>query len=281
MVVNKILIPVDFSSCSINAAKEGIALARTMSAQVILLHAYRIPVTGVEIESGVTVDPELHQEIKEDVEKEFDQLLETIPELKKVDFKIKSTYDFVNDAVGQVVEEENIGLIIMGTNGARGIDEVLIGSNAYNVIKTVKVPVIVIPEGASLKSLKTVVFTSDFRHIPKKETIKFLLDLVKFVGAKIHILHIDTDGVTGLNEDETFEAKQLALHFKGIPHEFKYLQADEVDEGILTFTEKANADLLAVMPRKHDIITKLFKRSITKKLAFHSNVPLLIIHSDR
>ncbi|QCK14622.1 universal stress protein [Mangrovivirga cuniculi] len=233
------------------------------------------------MESGVAVDPELHKEVKEDVDREFENLEEKIPELKKVTFQLKSTYDFVNDAIEDAIESENIELVIMGTNGAKGIDEVLIGSNAYNVIKTVKIPIIIIPEEASLKSLKTIVFTSDFRHVPKRETIAFLIDLAKFVGAKIHILHIDTDGVTGLDEEERFEAKQLALHFKSIPHEFKYLEAEKVEEGILSFTEKTDADLLAVMPRKHDIITKLFKRSITKQLAFHSEIPLLVIQADR
>ncbi|MDB2363601.1 hypothetical protein N9V83_01095 [Flavobacteriales bacterium] len=60
-------------------------------------------------------------------------------------------------------------------------------------------------------------------------------------------------------------------------HSFHYETNDQVEEGINNFSVKSNTNLLCVLARKNGLIRFLFHKSVSKKLTYHTKMPLLII----
>jgi hypothetical protein len=66
--------------------------------------------------------------------------------------------------------------------------------------------------------------------------------------------------------------------FRDVKAEFHSIEATEITEGINWFVDKSKLDWLVVIPKKHRLIEKIFKRSQTKELVYHTHVPILCIH---
>ena len=58
---------------------------------------------------------------------------------------------------------------------------------------------------------------------------------------------------------------------------FSFLRAYYVLDGINSYVETKEIDVIISVPRKHSFLSQLFKTSHTKKLAYHSTVPILAI----
>jgi nucleotide-binding universal stress UspA family protein len=68
--------------------------------------------------------------------------------------------------------------------------------------------------------------------------------------------------------------------FKGENIEFHIIENDDVKQTILNFTKSYEIDLLAMLNYKRGFFEELFRQSLTQKLSYHLQVPLLAIHED-
>jgi hypothetical protein len=59
---------------------------------------------------------------------------------------------------------------------------------------------------------------------------------------------------------------------------YHFIENESFTAGINLFSEKNHIDLIITMPKKHGFFDSLFKKSHTKKLAFHSHLPLMVMH---
>ena len=51
-------------------------------------------------------------------------------------------------------------------------------------------------------------------------------------------------------------------------------------KGINDFVTEHQINLVITIPKKHGLFDRLFKRSHTKHLAFHTHIPIMCIHED-
>jgi nucleotide-binding universal stress UspA family protein len=159
----------------------------------------------------------------------------------------------------------------MGARGVSGLTKYIIGSNTASLMEISHIPVLAIPEEAEFKSLKNVVFASNLRHM--EEEIKTLLPYLKVFDATLHVVHITS---------KAKETEKLQEGVKEILKEQGYRKSTvtikvskDIDESIADFVQQLNADMLAMFTHEHSFFDKLFNRSVTKKMAFQSKVPLL------
>ena len=71
---------------------------------------------------------------------------------------------------------------------------------------------------------------------------------------------------------------QFAQCFSAIKHKLITIQDNDVPEAIKVYLQLNKPDVLIINPKKHDLFEKIFHKSVTKKLAFHSSIPVLSIH---
>jgi nucleotide-binding universal stress UspA family protein len=57
--------------------------------------------------------------------------------------------------------------------------------------------------------------------------------------------------------------------------EFRIEKVADIELALMNYTNKRKIDILAVHPRKKNIFTRLFSKSVSKQIAHHIKVPLL------
>ena len=269
----KILVPIDFSDYAHNALAVALSMAKKVEAQLVLLHAYDIPVPSAEI--GMTIDTDLVENFERDAEQKMRELYAYFTDLNKMVSYHKIKVAFVPDAILEEIAHDEIDLVIMGTQGAHNAFDKLVGSNTLHVIQHSAKPVLAIPGDTSLEDVQQILFAFDYQSITNSHMLEPLVNFAKTFAAQIHVLHI-TEQIEKLPPDAIQEAKNLERYLKDIPHHYHMVESKDVESGIEEYLQKHQIDVLAVMPRKHTLWDRLFKSSVTRKLVHESKVPLLV-----
>lgn len=273
-MIKRILVPTDFSDCSINALRYAARLAkRTNTSEIIILNAYTVPLAYTDLNISYDLG-ENETNIKKFIEEEFQKLEKRVPELKELNYTTVKAHDYLIDAALSICLTQSIDLIIMGTKGAHGIDEVILGTNAHRMIKEQLAPVLVIPEKAEFKGIENIALSSDYKGI-MAELLNPLKIIRNVFGAKVHVVHVSEKTI--LEKDKAAEAKNLELYLRDLPHQYHFMVDKDIETGIELFAEKQNIDLLVVLPRKKGLFEKLFGISESKSLIFHTKLPLLAL----
>jgi nucleotide-binding universal stress UspA family protein len=147
------------------------------------------------------------------------------------------------------------------------------------VIEDSQIPVIVIPEKASLRSLKKIVFASEFRD-SDVNAVKQLSIIASSFDAEIIILHIvqNKDEVKAEFSIIDFFSAQVKKATTYPKISYRVFKSESIEKGIELFIDSVEADMIALSARDRNPIEKLFSKSLTKELSFHSKVPLLAFH---
>lgn len=279
--MKNILFPTDFSAESENAFNFAVGICDKLKANLILFNSFHIP----NYTSDVPIDDDAEDRLMNIAEDEL-STLETKALLlsKNIHVKCMVSYGLAVDTIISTAQEKQINLIVMGTKGAEGLKEVLIGSNAATVIEKASCPVLVVPEKAKYNSIDKIVFATDFRDYDFY-TLARLVEIAKLFNSEIMIVHVSQVAPTkdyekDLNEWYKEELKKEA----GIEYEnisFYNLVGGNVADELEEFIEKNKVSMLALSMRRRNVFTKLFNPSLTKKMAYHSQVPLLAFHELR
>ncbi|MEM7551607.1 MAG: universal stress protein [Bacteroidota bacterium] len=274
----RIIVPTDFSEIANNALKLAIDLAKKIDGELILVNAFNIPTSYGEVGVNNLVKG-MAYEVEKDIEQKFIELEDNVEGLSEILFKTEVKHGTVSNVINSLVGLYNADLIVMGTKGASGLEEVIIGSNASDALKYSKCPVLVVPQNSSIEGLHKVVFASDFKRIDNKESLAPLKLIMLLYKSDLAILHINTSE-SDLSEEELEEKKALETYFKGSPQVNHELTYSSVESGIKEYISKNPTDLLAMVRRKHGFWEKLLKGSQTQKLVDHGDVPVLIFPAE-
>ena len=151
--MKKILIAIDYNPTAQNIAETGYKLAKSMNAEVILLHVVAdytyyssldySPILGFDQFSNlgaVQMDSvsELENAANEYLEHSKTQLGD--PAIKTL---IKD--GDAGDAIIEAAKNLEVDLIVLGSHSRRGLDKILMGSVAEKVLRRSKIPLFIIP----------------------------------------------------------------------------------------------------------------------------------------
>jgi len=145
MIPKKILLCTDFSENSLPARECAIEYAQAFGAELIVLHVINSSQIGYpSLEESVPVDIRAALDtIQQSVDKALELMAQECTKLLgnvKTDSCVGSpAYEIVRFA-----EENDIGLIVMGTHGWTGIKHLIMGSTAENVVRNATCPVMTV-----------------------------------------------------------------------------------------------------------------------------------------
>ncbi|KYG82470.1 universal stress protein [Roseivirga echinicomitans] len=276
MRLKTILVPIDFSGCSVKALRFAIGLAEKTEAKLVIMNACQKPAAYTDANIAA-YSKKLIREAELNAIEAFEIIKAAVQGLDDVTHEFRVKHAFPQDAIISATLTENIDLIVMGTIGASGIKGILMGSNTYTVIKNVTCPVLAIPIEASENiEFKKIVLAGDYQQTNSKETYQSLVQIAKVFKAEVHILHVSES--TLIKDSEVVEAEKLDGYFKGLKHSFHYIIDKHIDAGLQEYIGQNDIDLLAIVAKSHNLIELIFKGSVTKKMAYHSKTPLLVLH---
>lgn len=273
--MKKILVPIDFSSCSKNALFNAAQMAERMHMEIILFHSLILPVGFTEgIPAGnIAYDLEKLENSSRD---RIERLIGEIPALSKVHHHSVVQYGSLSDSINELCKEGEIALIVMGTHGASGIAKALIGSNAYHVIKHVEVPVIALPVDADISRMKHIALAGDYHNVPAHDSIQLVTEMVKAFLGQLHVIHIDKGDV--LEKEEIDIARSMDKYLRHIKHSFHFRKFEHVEEGLLEFAKEMKIEMIAMISKHHSLLERLRHGSHTKRMVLDIPMPIMVIH---
>ncbi|OEK09221.1 universal stress protein UspA [Flavivirga aquatica] len=270
--MKKILVPTDFSTQAENALKVAAQLAKKHNSEIYLLHILEIPLHEVDPLKSYNNLPEAVYFMKL-AHKQFE-------ELKKKDYlkdiKIIEDVNFheIFKGVFHTCKKHDIDLIIMGSNGASGLKEMLIGSNTEKVVRTSETPVLVIKNKHKIFNINNFVFASDFKD-ENKITYQKAIQFAKKLDAKIHLLLVNTPNKFITSAHAKHRMKEFARAFNFSNYSINIYNDVNIEKGIMNFSNSIQADLIAMSTHGRQGISHFFNGSISEDLVNHAKRPVL------
>jgi nucleotide-binding universal stress UspA family protein len=278
MEIKNILVPVDFSESSKNALRIAIGLAKMNNACVHMINAVHIHAPHPDVTGGSLIESIIN-DYETQVQQSFDELEKEIVELNEVEHDSEKFVSYLTDAIYTCIKKQNIDLVVMGTRQQHEEIEHLLGTHATDVIGFSEVPVLVIPGGSKLFSPKKIAFATDLKKIQDPEKLESLKYFAEAFGSEITLFHITTNMSTVVPTGEKMEeAEKLENYLGNLKYNVDIIEEKKVSEGIFDFIKEHNIDMLAMMPRNHSIFEKIFKSSVSKKVAIDIEIPMLTFH---
>jgi nucleotide-binding universal stress UspA family protein len=280
-MIRSILVPTDFSANAMKAALYAASLAQKSGAMVYLLHVTE-PVTD-SIRQPYPLHDRLVEEITNNRIKEMKKFQSDVavacPDIKTETeiakgMTITSIHDF---AKGQQID-----LIVMGTKGATGLKEIFMGSVAAGTISRSEIPVLAVPDEYVFEVPDGILFATN-RFEKKKELLNKIVEIANMFSTCIHVaVFVDTD--TAEATDYIYNTRQLVhylaflkMAYPGVAFKAELLEGSEFEETIEKYDAKNEVDIIAMITYPKSFWERLMKKSMTKKMAFNSKIPVLAI----
>ena len=273
-----ILVPTDFSEQARHALSFAAQIARKgEGTKIIALHIieglgeHSFNTTG-EVESGTGEEVIILNELNK---RAHNAIRELISEKEFEGLDIEGQVEVGNPYKGISRELARCGadLVVMGSKGASGLDEVLIGSNTEKVVRYSKCPVITLKAPVDFEKIQNIVLATNLKEDQTK-LVNELKKLQALTGATLHLVKVNTPNHfhTERHMKEEFR-KFVDQHNLSDYTTNVYNEATEED-GILFFADDINACLIAIGTHGRTGLLHLLSGSIAEDLVNHSQIPV-------
>jgi nucleotide-binding universal stress UspA family protein len=275
--VHRILVPVDFSEAGESALNYGTFLANKYRADIFLLHILEginsYP-SGWFADKGRTEKDVIEtkvgeklSEYAEDITKKYGVYVQKIITTGKPAFKII-----------EAVNEHNIDLIVMGSHGVKGFEEVFIGSTANRVVNISPCPVLTVRAGFRSDGVKSIVLPIDESRYSRQK-VSNILPIAAKCKSDVHVLGIiqtdDKADIAKLNIK--INTVQEAFENAGLVCVRKVVKGSNVAMEAMKYAEEVNADMLSIMTDHESDMTGIFMGAFARQIVNHSKVPVFSI----
>lgn len=269
MGMNTLVALTDFTPAADNAALFAARLAHALSAELMLLHVYQLPMSMNDMPILAVSAEELKTNSDNGLQRTRDELLRQVPGLN---VRTESRLGDVNDEINQFCKEVPVMALVMGTHHYTGLEKILFGNTAISVIRHSHYPVITVPEGYQGTGVRRVVFATDLDPLDSG-AIERIRNIVQQLRAEFHIVHVIT-----AEDDEEIHAENFLAPFRDLNPHFRTVENDDVTEGLQEYINRTHCDLLITLPHKHNLIDSFLFRLHTREFVEHVDRPLLFIH---
>lgn len=273
--MKKIIVPIDFSEYSEYALETAASIAKKHNCELIVLHMLELS-NAVYTASRSSIGEEAvfylklaEQKMSKFLDRPFLEGLEITPVIKH--FKVFKE-------INEIVDEQQIDLIVMGSHGASGVKEVIIGSNAEKVVRHSKIPVLIVKQNPILVEFNTAIFASDFSEeaIEAYLKAKTVFDKLDATMNLIYINTPDTSFKSSVEIDRLVSGflKKADGNLESLP-DVHVVSDYSVEQGILNFAKNIGADLIGVATHGRKGLSHFFEGSISEDIANHSTLPVM------
>lgn len=272
--MHKILVPYDFTKIANQALDFAVELSeKSADCAVVLLNVVEHPSASSLKTMGVTdFDPQEDIYFLKLVESVKNKL-QTIVDARGNNVSYKLGFGNAYKSIQDEIAAEKVDLLVMGTSGSEGIDEMFVGSNAERVVRLAKCPVITLRAPAKVADIKTIVFASNFADIKEHFGDK-VKSLQSIFGAELKVVKINTPAnFTSTRIDNKSMSDFASKHGLSNYTIDVYNHANEED-GIMHYAEDIDADMIAIGTNQRTGINHFLLGSIAEDIVNHSKRPV-------
>ena len=287
----RILVPVDFSEYSLKACRIAFNMAREINAKVKILHVYFNPyyptaLPMAEVFAYQAKDDGSFQNIIDKVRADIKTLCNTIDqkvaegEFPAVNYSYVLREGLPEEEIVAFVKEYKPSMLVMGTRGKDQKDADLIGSVTAEVIEMTQIPLLAIPENthfADISEVKNVAFLTNFSQ---RDLISFdfMMNFLKNYDIKVHLTHFANKKKDNWDE---IKMEGIRAYFKKkypeIETDYMLIDSGDMLASMDAYIKKAGIDIIALTTAKRNIFARMFSPSISRKMLFYSDTPILVL----
>lgn len=272
-----LIIATDFSESATNAARYAAGLAKAVGAsRIVLYHSYDNTPVATELPVAETDTTLAHEESLVALGVTEGEIAGVVG--RDTSIVIESATNGMPLELGlvQLAEHRQAGLVVMGTTGKRGLGRFLMGSNTANLAASCPLPLLVVPREATFGPIGKIVFACDLRKVSRNTPVSELGWWLGRLQAKLMVLHVALAGKR-FNPDTIPEQYKMHELLDGFDPEYHYEEGDDIAEEIADFAEEEDAGLVITVPKSYGFFEGLFHRSVSKRLADKTEIPLLLL----
>ena len=278
--MKRILLPTDFSENAYNAISYAVQLYKDVRCTFFILNTY----TPASISAGSMMDSSSALSLQEVEKNASKQKLTTLQE--KVEaafhnanhtFTSLSSFNLLVPEMKEVVTENDIDLIIMGTKGATGAKEIFLGTNTMYAIKKMKCPVLAVPSGFQYETPKEILFPTDYKLNKQNKYLPLVKEICNEHNSRLHILNAYYN--TPLSDKQEHTKEFLDSLFIENVHLFHITEGQDLIDTIESFERKHKINFLVMIHNKHTLFENLLFKPVINQMVFHTDVPFLVIPS--
>lgn len=277
-----ILVPTDFSKCSVYGLELAADLAKRTKAKIFIVNVIK-PVNYYYPANAMVESPANTVILSEAAEQMKEESFENLNILLKKNFLsglhcqiLTLTDNNIHNAIVDYSKKINAGVIVMGSHGSSGFKGIFLGNTAERVVRFSECPVIVVPEKIKKLEFKNLVFASDFKE-EAYEIFPLVKNFARFYGLKIKLLKVNVIEHFKRTADNILDMRAFNKHFK---NNYPMTVYDDytIDEGILNFAEDSNADIIAIGTHGKKGLARFLKSDISEDTIRLTNKPILVVN---
>lgn len=275
-----VLVPTDFSPNANKALDYAAELAKLSNAEIILL--YVTGLSNASLNENVILQEDYDRELMEKTHRQLELLAQAVREVAGVNVTHQVFNGFVEDAIKECAAKNKADLVVMGTVGDAAVKEKLFGSITAAVIGHSDIPVLAIPLLFEWTAPENILLAmNDFYEAPQAvETVFKIAALFNIpVLISVFIDEKNSEAIVYLDNRrniEVFCIKQKEL-YPGLSINATLVYGDDFEHAIKSFIANNNVSMLAMLTHKRNFIQSIFHHSMTKKMSYHTDIPLLSI----
>jgi nucleotide-binding universal stress UspA family protein len=180
-----LLVPVDFTPASRNAAEYAASLAKAFRVPLYLLHVFLEPVSSVEVPTAWVVSGrDLQQENTNRIQSEITYLKGRYG----IEINGSAELGFTGDTINSVAHEQRADLIVMGMR--EGAHSRFFESTVVTAVRKTNIPILVVPQSASYVPFRHIIVAADFSKMKRTSSWALFYTLVEMFDATVQVLHV-------------------------------------------------------------------------------------------
>ncbi|MEP6676133.1 MAG: universal stress protein [Ferruginibacter sp.] len=271
-----ILAPTDFCATSRSTVKYAAVLAATLQTELVIFHAYQIPVLSIEFAEPQSFYDDLESILKRQINTMADDLRSEVDGLQvSVVLSIGNT----NEALEQIASTIQPLLVVMNLRNRNASSRFFFGSTLIHALNHLQYPVLTIPDNIVFKKLENIGLAFDLMDERMDRQNNIIRKFLELFDAKLHIIH-------ALKNKRSIEPGIVAAcislqntFYKFKPH-FYFPDEEYIEEELSRFSDDKGFDMLIVLPQHHNILKKLIFRGHMTNFVLHQTIPVLTIAPD-
>lgn len=278
--MKKILVPTDFSKNAYAALFYVTKLFSDETLQITILHSFGEEVnkltSRVDIGRSENIVEKLYRQSEEDATQLVHQIkLDSSKVAHK--FEVISTPATLSKTINKLVSTEGIDLVVMGSKGRTGAEDVLIGSTTVKITKTLEgCPLLIVPREVDFVIPTNIAFASDYNDFYQLSKLRPIVRLVRQYNSNLHIIHVGVESELDAKQQRNLEKYRNDL--SEYETEFHFIpKKSNISKTLHDFIDSKSFDLLALVYHKHAFLKQLFREPVVSRVGKHTHVPTLVI----
>ena len=284
--LKNILVLTDFSQNAKSAEEYALQLAIKAETNLILYNSYPRPSPLPGSDNIVWPhDPPVSFELQSisNLQSRVYELKNELTKIQQGNYKPEIKHlgeaGSLTHKLNDIVADNNIWLVVMGTKGESFADNILFGSNVFKVLDKIHRPVLIIPQNATCEDFERIGYATDLKS-DDLSIIEWLKELAEIFRTELFIMNVSTD--ISLTEEHVSNTmtKQVLFKKSHNPPYINYFQGENIKHTLHEIIERHNVDVLALKHRKYGFFHSIFHSSISDNMVKHTKVAVLVFPGE-